>query len=180
MHKAKSNKNQKYVTCYAYAQEVYKWLSATYNEKETSVRKALETNVTELFNRIYKGNRKVTIDENYNISIYPMADTGGVKAIQYFSYVGGLVQLACKAMQERSNGDLSGGEFPLVLDAAFSHTDRMHTKAIALELSKVTKQLIFAVMDKDWEHVSEDISYKICKTYKLRKTSEDEVVIEEA
>ena len=176
---AKFKKNEEVSLHYAYAVGIFQWLSETYDKKEKAVRTDLQEAVTSLFNNIYSGNRKVLIDENYNMSIYPMADAGGVKAIQYFSYVGGLVQLASKAMKERSSGFVQGAQFPLVLDAAFSHTDRTHTKSIAMELSKVTQQLIFAVLDKDWDYVAKDIDGKVYKTYRLSKYSEDESVITE-
>lgn len=179
MYISKSKKNEEYALYYAYAQKIYEWLSEEYDVKEKEVRHLLENAVTTIFNNIYSGNRKVTIDENYRISINPPADTGGVKAIQYFSYVGGLVQVARQVMKERKQDELYGEDYPLVLDAAFSHTDTNHTKAIAVELSKVTGQLIFAVMDKDWAHVGDKIDTRIAKTYKLVKLSESEVTIEE-
>lgn len=180
MYISKSKKNAEYALYYEYAQRILEWVNTTYEEKEQSLRDKLSKAVTELFNNIYTGNRKVTIDANYNINIIPPADTDGIKAIQYFSYVGGLVQVTRQVMQERKEGESYGEEYPLVLDAAFSHTDTNHTKAIAVELSKVTRQLIFAVMDKDWEHVGDKIGDRIVKTYKLNKINEDEVVIEEA
>lgn len=176
----KSQRNENSVKYYTYAQELYNWMSSTYDEKEKTTRVSLEQAVTQLFNSIYTGKRKVSIDEGYNIKITPAADAGGVKAIQYFSYVGGLVQLARKAMDEKKDEQQCGGKYPLVLDAAFSHTDREHTKSIAIELSKVTDQLIFAVMDKDWDHVEQDISDRVSKTYRLKRITENEAVIEEA
>lgn len=178
--KEKVKKNDEYLMYLAYANEIYDWITRTYDKREKQVREDLEEAVTNLFNNIYTGNREVKIDAHYNISINPKADTGGIKVIQYFSYVGGLVQLASKAMEERKENSLAlGSKYPLVLDAAFSHTDRAHTKAIAVELSKVTDQLIFAVMDKDWAHVSDDIQEKVMRTYEFKKLNEDEVCIEE-
>lgn len=180
MYINKSKKNAEYALYYEYAQKILDWVNTTYDEREQSLRFKLSKAVTDLFNNIYTGNRQVIIDANYNINIVPLADTDGIKAIQYFSYVGGLVQVTREVMQERKEGESYGEEYPLVLDAAFSHTDTKHTKAIAVELSKVTRQLIFAVMDKDWEHVGDEIGEHIVKTYKLNKINEDEVVIEEA
>ena len=173
----KNEDNELYL---AYAEALFAWLEDTYNVKETEVREKLEIAVTELFNSIYSGNRKVIIDDRYNIKVIPAADTGSLKAIQYFSYVGGLVKVAKEIMKERQNDEIQyGEEYPLVLDAAFSHADEKHTKAIAVELSKVTNQLIFAVMNKDWAHVGKHIENRIAKTYELKKLSEDEVAIEE-
>jgi DNA sulfur modification protein DndD len=180
MFKSKADQCAIYAKYYAYAQRIYEWISITYDEKEKNIRTRLQKEVTELFNHIYSGNRVVEIDSTYNIRITPKADTGGLKVIQYFSYVGGLVKVARDVMKERNPGEVYGEEYPLVLDAAFSHTDTKHTKAIAKELSTVTNQLVFAVMDKDWEHVGEQIKENIAKTYKLVKINEDQVVIEGA
>lgn len=179
MYAGKAKRNAEYALYYAYAKRIFDWLSLSYDEKEKSVRKMISISVTDIFNRIYSGNRSVYIDSTYNMIISPPADTGGIKAIQYFSYVGGLVSVARQVMSEREEGELYGEEYPLVLDAAFSHTDTKHTKAIAVELSNVTSQLIFAIMDKDWEHVGNKIDSKIQKTYKLMKLNENEVTIEE-
>ena len=179
MYQSKSKRNADYALYYAYAKEIFNWISDTYDKKEADIRHMLEESVSRVFNNIYAGKRKVTIDSNYNITINPPADTGGIKAIQYFSYIGGLVEVARVVMKQRKETEMFGEEYPLVLDAAFSHTDANHTKAIAIELAKVTNQLIFAVMDKDWEHVANEINGKISKTYKLTKLNESEVSIQE-
>ncbi len=177
---SKAEKNSKYAIYYAYAKKIYEWVNKSYMEKEESIKMMIEQEVTTLFNSIYSGNRTVSIDSNYNMIIDPPANTGGVKAIQYFSYVGGLVQVARKVMRSRLSGETVGEEYPLVLDAAFSHTDSTHTRTIARELGKVTNQLVFAVMDKDWNHVSEMVEPKISRRYKLTKIDENEAIIEEA
>lgn len=176
---SKSKRNEKYALYYSYSKKILDWINQEYEEKEKHVREMLELSVTDIFNKMYSGRRRVTIDANYNMHVEPKADTGGIKAIQYFSYVGGLVQVTKKVMKERKADELYGEEYPLVLDAAFSHTDARHTKAIAVELSNVTSQLIFAVMDKDWAHVGNEIGTRIAKTYRLVKNNEDEVVIQE-
>lgn len=176
---SKSKRNEIYALYYEYAQRILDWVNLEYNEKEQSLRTKLSEAVTTLFNNIYTGKRQVKIGADYNISIYPPADTDGIKAIQYFSYVGGLVKVTRQIMKERKEGETFGEEYPLVLDAAFSHTDTTHTKKIALELSKVTQQLIFAVMNKDWSHVGNEISENIARTYILDKLNEDEVTVRE-
>ena len=110
-------------------------------------------------------------------------DTGGLRVIQYFSYVGGLVKLAYEVMQERvdENGDEQelGEQYPLVLDAAFSHADPIHTQNIARELANATSQLIFAVMEKDWLYAKNGLSGKVGRMYELKKIDETEVKIVE-
>ena len=129
---------------------------------------------------MYNGHRSVKIDSNYNIVIDPPANTGRRKKLfSIFAYVGGLVEVAKIIMKEKAPEDVIGEEYPLVLDAAFSHTDTTHTRSIAKELSTVTNQLVFAVMDKDWNHVSEMVESKIAREYILEKVDEDEATIVE-
>ena len=72
-----------------------------------------------------------------------------------------------------------GEYYPLVLDAAFSHADETHTKSIARELSNSVRQLIFAVMPKDWTYAKEGLVGKISKIYELKKIDESEAQIVE-
>lgn len=184
MYKSKSEKNKENQLYYEYAEAIYNWVNDSYNKKEVTLRTRLNNIVTELFNNIYSGKREVEIDSNYNIWVKvngkPLALTGGLKIIQYFSFVGGLVKLAGEVMNER-NGEteIYGEEYPLVLDAAFSHADENHVETISKELSTVTNQLVFAVMKKDWNYVEDGIKDKICRVYNLNKVNEKEIIIEE-
>lgn len=176
----KSTRNRKIELYLEYAKKIYGWLAETYDKKEEDIRKQLEQEVAQLFNNIYTGNRSVKIDEKYNIVVTPPADTGSLKVIQYFAYVGGLVKVAKNVIvNSGENTQQYGEQFPLVLDAAFSHADENHIKNIGTELSKVTDQLIFAVMGKDWKWIKDSIDKRIAKTYQLRKISENEIAIEE-
>lgn len=54
--------------------------------------------VSKIFDNIYVVQRRVTIDDKYNIVLATTGAeldlTGGLRVIQYFTYVGGLVKLA--------------------------------------------------------------------------------------
>ena len=184
MHKAKNEKAEEYSRYYAYADALFRWVNKQYAEKETVMRQRLNQYVSELFNNMYSGHRDIYIDEKYNINITYRGsivdDTGGLRVIQYFAYVGGLVKLAYEVMLERDNdeeGHALGEQYPLVLDAAFSHADQTHTKNIAKELAGAASQLIFAVMEKDWAYAKTGLVGKIGRTYELKKIDETEVQI---
>ena len=186
MHKAKNQKAEEYSQYYAYAQALYNWVNKQYADKEQAMRERLNEYVRELFNNMYSGNRDIYIDEKYNINITykgsVVDDTGGLRVIQYFAYVGGLVKLAYEVMQERDaeeEGHALGEQYPLVLDAAFSHADQTHTQNIARELAGAASQLIFAVMEKDWAYAKTGLVGKIGRTYELNKIDETEVQIVE-
>lgn len=133
---------------------------------------------------MYTGEREVEIDEKYKFNMTYQGkivdNTGGLKSIQYFSYVGGLVKLAYDVMNEKNAGTpQAGDQYPLVLDAAFSHADATHTKNISRELSKSTPQLIFALMYKDWEHAEGGLAGKVGRKYEFDKKNDIEVYIKE-
>lgn len=188
MHKSKSSKTRQYQLYYRYAEAIYNWVNNNYATKEAQMRNRLNAYVTALFNNMYSGHRDIYIDEKYNINMTVegqiVDDTGGLRVIQYFAYVGGLVKLAFEVMQEREKDDEGnvqalGEQYPLVLDAAFSHADQEHTKNISRELSSASSQLVFALMQKDWLYAKEGLSGKVGRQYELQKVDETEVRIVE-
>lgn len=188
MYKGKSDKAKQYQLYYKYAEEIYKWVNRNYSKKEEEMKVRLGAIVSNLFDNMYSGQRDITIDERYNIVMTvpgtgEVDDTGGLRVIQYFAYVGGLVKLAYEVMLERKEGDESEGtlgeQYPLVLDAAFSHADDTHTRNIAKELSEAANQLVFAVMKKDWLYAKEGLVGKVGRMYELIKVDETEVRIQQ-
>ena len=184
MLKSKSDKAKKFNLYYRYAEALYNWVNDNYSQKEADMRSRLSAYIAELFNNMYTGQREIIIDEQYNITAKSKeantALTGGLRVLAYFSFVGGLVKLAYKVMQERekdADAQALGERYPLVLDAAFSHADETHTKNISRELANAAHQLIFAVMPKDWQYAKDGLTGKICRIYELQKIDEDEARI---
>lgn len=182
--KDKDEKAAKYNLYFRYAEEIYRWLEREYGQREKDMLRRLNENVAEVFNKMYNGTRQVLINEDYKfIMTYDggkVDTTGGLRAIQYFSYVGGLVKLAHDVMKERNKEiDKLGEQYPLVLDAAFSHADEGHTKNISKELAKCTSQLVFALMYKDWRYAKEGIDTKVARIYTFKKIDDIEVHIVE-
>jgi len=189
MYKGKSDKAKQYQLYYKYAEEIYNWVNKNYSKKDAELRVRLAANVSNLFDNMYSGKRVVSIDEKYNINMTTddgeVVDlTGGLRVIQYFAYVGGLVKLAYEIMLERQNNteeEISasmGEQYPLVLDAAFSHADDIHTHNIARELSSASKQLVLALMKKDWLYAKSGLIGHVGRMYELVKIDETEVRVE--
>ena len=185
-YKSKDEKAKEYQGYYKYAEAIFDWVNSNYVAKEKELRERLNDYISDLFNKMYSGRREIEIDDKYNIKMTVhgsvVDDTGGLRVIEYFSYVGGLVKLAYEVMKSREadNDNQSLGEqYPLVLDAAFSHADADHTRSIARELSNASSQLVFALMRKDWEYAKEGLSGKVAKIYELEKIDETEVHIKE-
>lgn len=185
-YKSKSGKAKEYQLYYKYAEAIYNWVNENYSTEEERMRQRLSFYVESLFNSIYSGKRDIEIDEKYNVHLTYEGEevdlTGGLRVIQYFAYVGGLVKLANEIKNERKKEDGAsnlGEEYPLVLDAAFSHADETHTYNISKNLSEAVVQLVFAVMPKDWEHAKKGIGNKVARIYELKKVDETEVHITE-
>lgn len=186
MYKNKNKEVREYQVYYKYAEAIYNWVQDNYEQKEQQVRDKLNKHIKELFDNMYTGHRDISIDEKYNINLTfngkDVDITGGLRVIKYFSYVGALVKTAYEVMKEREdgdNGEMLGEQYPLVLDAAFSHADSTHTKNIARQLASATSQLIFAVMEKDWNYAKEGLDGHVARIYELQKISETEVKIVE-
>lgn len=173
----------KYKRYYNYAEAIYKYVGEFYAQKEKDLIKRLSANVQKLFNNMYSGHRDVYVDDKYNLVMTykgrNVDDSGGLRVIQYFAYVGGLVNLARELMAEKEENARLGENYPLVLDAAFSHADDKHITSISQELAKSTNQLIFALMSKDWVYAESGLRGKVVRTYELKKIDETEVHIVE-
>lgn len=188
MYKNKNKEVRQYQIYYKYAEAIYNWVQLNYEQKEQHVREKLNLHIKELFDSMYSGHRDISIDDKYNINLTfngkDVDITGGLRVIKYFSYVGALVQTAYEIMKEREkdehgNEEMLGEQYPLVLDAAFSHADSTHTKNIAKQLASATSQLVFAVMEKDWNYAKEGLEGHAARIYELQKISETEVKIVE-
>jgi len=186
--KTKNAASEKFQVYFRYAEAIYNWLNKNYSAKEDEMRERLNQHISELFNSMYTGHRDVSIDKNYNIQMLyegiESADTGLLKTIKYFAYVAALVKLSKEVMLEREdennvNTQRLGQQYPLVVDAAFSHADETHTPLIANALASATEQLVFAVMKKDWNLAGPGLAGKIGKIYELEKLDEWEVRIVE-
>ncbi len=187
-YKSRNERTLKIQLYYKYAEAIYNWVNSNYVNEEKKLKCRLDNYISEMFNQMYSGKREMHIDDKYNIVMTVngayVADTGGLRAIQYFAYVGGLVKLAYEIMVEREEDESSdkyamGEEYPLVLDAAFSHTDEIHTKNIAKVLANSVNQLVLALMKKDWMYAQDGMIGKVGRMYELRKIDETEALIEE-
>lgn len=182
-----------YKECMKYASSIYSVANNTVNNKKKIIRDKLEIKVNEIFQLMYHGNRKIKIDESYKVeSILENKDSletsMGLNTVINFSFVTGLMSLIKDKINDLDNeniedeidiSDDNDDNYPLVMDAPFSNTDDTHIKRICLALPNYCKQIVIAVMDKDFENASASISSKIGKKYRIIKESETSGTIKE-
>lgn len=181
-------KNLKLATYIAYAEEIYNIINRTYSKKEVGIRQALEKRVNEIFTRMYHGERYLTIDEKYRVTLYNSGGnvsteaSTGLETVKNFAFITGLVALAKEKLKntDSDNGlELDSEAYPLVMDAPFSNADETHVKNIAKLVPEVAEQVLIFVMEKDWQHAKTVMGQRVNRKYYLDKQSETTTYIKE-
>ena len=180
---AVSEKNRQAMELIVYAEEIKGWLEETYKDKELTIREDLEAKVNEIFERMYHGHRRVTIDAKYHVELLTTVsdreiaagESEGSNRVKNFAFIAGLVAMAKgKIITDSSeNGiNLSSEPYPLVMDAPFSNADETHTANISKVLPEIAEQVIMFVMQKDWNYAEPVMNNRVGKRYHLNKDSE--------
>lgn len=185
---AVSSKNKEIMAHIRYAEEILNWISKTYKEKESDIRERLEEKVNDIFNQIYHGTRRVSINEKYDVTLLTMigddeiasGESEGLNRVKNFAFIAGLVELAKEkivAIADENEMDLSSEPYPLVLDAPFSNADAIHTANISKVLPEVAEQVIMFVMEKDWHYAKPKMAYRVGSKWMLQKISDTYTVL---
>lgn len=185
-----SDRNKKLIRYLAYAEKICEWIDETYAEKEQEMRSKLQEKVNTLFARMYHGERRVQIDNQYHVTLFAhmngkeviTGESEGLKRVKNFAFIAGLVDLAKeKASLGKNNEAITWDNeaYPLVMDAPFSNADETHIKNISAVLPEVANQVIMFVMEKDWQYAESVMSIRVGKYCKLKKFSESHTEIEE-
>lgn len=186
---AVSGKNKETMLLIQYAEEILDWLSSTYKEKEAFIRDELETKVNHIFEQMYHGHRRVSIDQRYQVTLLTTiedkevaaGESEGSNRVKSFAFIAGLVALAKEkliATAGEEGFNLSSEPYPLVMDAPFSNADEIHTANISKVLPEIAEQVIMFVMQKDWRYAEPVMASRVGKQYSLKKHSETYTVLE--
>lgn len=186
---AVSDKNKETMLFIQYAEEILDWLSSTYKGKEAFIREALETKVNHIFEQMYHGHRRVSIDQRYQVTLLTTiedkevaaGESEGSNRVKSFAFIAGLVALAKEkliATAGEEGFNLSSEPYPLVMDAPFSNADEIHTANISKVLPEIAEQVIMFVMQKDWRYAEPVMASRVGKQYTLKKHSETYTVLE--
>ncbi len=180
---AVSGKNRQAMELIAYAEAIREWLADTYRNKEETIREDLEAKVNEIFERMYHGHRRVSIDSKYHVELLTTVaekeiaagESEGSNRVKNFAFIAGLVALAkgkIKTDNSENGINLSSEPYPLVMDAPFSNADETHTANISKVLPEIAEQVIMFVMQKDWNYAEPVMNDRVGTKYHLNKLSE--------
>jgi DNA sulfur modification protein DndD len=187
---AVSDKNIKIRLYIRYAESIYNWVKKTYESSEGEIKEQLEIRVNRIFSQMYHGQRRVIINNQYNVTLLTAYDDGdvvtdesrGLETVKNFAFIAGLVDLAREKIKGKT-GDLdmalSSEPYPLVMDAPFSNADEKHVCNISRVLPDIAEQVIMVIMAKDWGFAETVMAEKVGKKYYLVKKSETLTYIKE-
>lgn len=165
-----STKNQKIARYITYASLIQEWFTEQYGGKEETVRKQLQERVNDNFAKMYHGERSIIIDDKYRVKYSDITteESDGLKAVKSFAFIASLVSMAKDKILDDEKVKL-GQVYPLVMDAPFSNVDEIHIDNICKILPNTANQVIMAVMQKDWEYASTNLSAFVGKSYTILK-----------
>ncbi len=182
-----SESNEKIRKYIAYTEAVIQDINKDYDDKEKSIQKRINELVNEYFTKMYHGDRKAYVDENYKVIAYidnggkklSTEESPGLQTVKNFAFIAALVEIAKEKRNNKKEDDQMNIEpYPLVLDAPFSAADEVHVPNICDLISQVAEQTILVVMEKDWNYAKKSMEDRVGSFYRLHKVSETNTKIE--
>lgn len=166
----------------AYARKIYEELCETYKSSETKIREKLEEKINKIFLDIYAGSLFLSIDENYNISVFfedyegsvEISTAQSISAI--FAFISGIIQMIRENRNSTEEGAklLSSEPYPLVMDAPLSSFDKRRIKTVCESVPKIAEQVIIFIKDTEGDLAKVYIKDKIGSEYSFNKISDVE------
>jgi len=179
---ATSDKNKILQKRILYADALFQWFDKSYSRREIEIKKNLLESVNQIFAEMYHGQRIVTLDDKYRITLLAQVasqqrnidESRGLEAVKNFSFIAGLVDIAKKNIsspQESNSNELNvqTEAYPLVMDAPFSNADEVHINNISRVIPKIAEQVILILMQKDWEFAKTALKNNVWKCYTIKK-----------
>ena len=174
---ALNDKNNKYVEiCKTYALKIYNDLKVEYDLKEKEIREKLEKSTNDIFKTIYNGGLSLSIDENYNVSVFVNDSEGNLISVNIstaqsisvtFAFISAITKMA-----KDNQINTASEPYPLVMDAPFSAFDKTRIQSICSVIPKTAEQVIIFIKDTDGDLAEEHLGNKIKTRHRFRKIDE--------
>lgn len=120
------------------------WLSTHLTETKESLEKMIKEVYVQLSTRLEDNFDSIRFVNN-DFSLRDEYHTGGQLAIDVYSYVLGMI----KALHCSSEEEAKENEFPIVIEAPFSHTDAIQSTHVFETLPKIANQVIILTLELD-------------------------------
>ena len=173
-----SEENDLIRRCLKYAEVIHNQLSKKISKGEQIIREGLENEVNALFDKIYHGNRQISINSNFQVSTKvdnnQLDGSTGIETVQNFAFVCGLLnKIKEKELMDNDYTLRDEDEiYPLVMDAPFSDTDEIHIRNVSKILPDNCNQIFMILMEKDFKYAKPALENRIGQLYEIIKNSE--------
>jgi DNA sulfur modification protein DndD len=184
---ATSDKNKILQKRILYAEALFRLFDAYYSRREIEIKENLLESVNRIFAEMYHGQRIVTLDDKYHITLLAQVasqqrnidESRGLEAVKNFSFIAGLVDVARKKINNPQDApsnelDVETEAYPLVMDAPFSNADEVHINNISRVIPGIAEQVVLILMQKDWEYAKTALASKVGKCYTIEKIEDSE------
>ena len=177
-HEKENEENIKIKQYIDYCDYIYDSAEKELTNKGNEVLDRMRTVTQEIFVDMYHGNRKIDIDNNYNVTTTTnddskLEESQGLETVKNYSFVCALSKL----VKEKIVDDMEES-YPLVIDAPFSNTDPTHIANICNNLPKYCDQVIMFVMESHYDKAKSTIVDRVGKIYRLNKQTETFTTVE--
>lgn len=148
-------------------EEVKEYFKQRMEEEASKYSKLLQENIQDLLNKMLTSKRTVTVSPEFSVKIMDSykdeSKSEGQFAVVSFAYIGAILKLV---MCEK---ELSGKEYPLVLDGPFSKLDPEQRQNVIENIPEFASQVILFSKDNLQEYFSAGV---IGRTYTIKSNDE--------
>lgn len=174
--------NRKIELYRSYATRIYDDLIKSYSDKEIIIRKKLEDEINSIFVKIFEGDYKLVIDDNYHVNVTAsdydkIIETSTAQSISViFAFICGIIKMA-KENNSEDDFELTTEAYPLVMDAPLSTFDKKRIKAVCEAIPNIAEQVILFIKDTDGEIAEQHLSSKIGSRHEFDKKDKFETEV---
>ncbi|MDR0696928.1 MAG: AAA family ATPase [Christensenellaceae bacterium] len=161
----------------AYAYNLYKEFDHLYNYELNEHFNDIQTYINKNYKIAVGENQIVELNPDYTFKINIIREndkiteglggSDGLNVIENLVFIISLIEVARDRIKniDSENPQISTEPYPLVMDAAFSYLDGNHINNVCKIISKLSEQIVFLLMERDWEVADSALSKYVGAKY---------------
>ena len=149
-------------------------LEKIFEVRTQHTRTSLDDEIKRIYNSISYKPYVPEVSETFQLDLFqpdsrePVAKSTGENQILSLSFVGALASIARARFEETSKesaGNVRGGIYPIVMDAAFGSLDLSYRRDVSIGLPQLAEQVVVIVSKSQGEGVLEHLAPRVGRSY---------------
>ena len=149
-------------------------LEKIFDVRTQHTRTSLDEEIKRIYNSISYKPYVPEVSEKFQLDLFqpdsrePVAKSTGENQILSLSFVGALASIARARFEETSKesaGNVRGGIYPIVMDAAFGSLDLSYRRDVSIGLPQLAEQVVVIVSKSQGEGVLEHLAPRVGRSY---------------